>query len=236
MEESLTPHSIKGGRLMAAKRSKTDYIGLKVVMGFLRVIAILSLISGLIYLCLAFYDYFTFEKPKQNGFSMIKTEWQAFWIRFTMSLPGFFSFVFFSAIYELIQLLIRIEENTFRAANRNGNDNENKPLATNRKTPPLPAPDDSDIFDDEEYDESEESEEVVYDDVIEVDELKFDDSVELEIETPSIPTPPPAKTPNKTNFVSLTCPHCGRSANAPAKVLGKKVRCSGCEEKFVARQ
>src|SRR5947209_4142238 len=35
--------------------------------------------------------------------------------------------------------------------------------------------------------------------------------------------------------VSVTCPECGKNINMPEEILGRKVRCKGCGESFVAR-
>jgi hypothetical protein len=35
--------------------------------------------------------------------------------------------------------------------------------------------------------------------------------------------------------VSVTCPECGKKINMPEEILGRKVRCKGCGESFVAR-
>jgi hypothetical protein len=36
--------------------------------------------------------------------------------------------------------------------------------------------------------------------------------------------------------INISCPECGKQIRAPASVLGKKIRCKGCDEVFVARE
>ncbi len=36
--------------------------------------------------------------------------------------------------------------------------------------------------------------------------------------------------------ITISCPECGKQLKAPANVVGKKIRCKGCDEVFVARE
>ena len=36
--------------------------------------------------------------------------------------------------------------------------------------------------------------------------------------------------------VSITCPECAKQLQAPAEILGRKIRCKGCNAVFVAQK
>lgn len=213
--------------------SKNSYIVLKIIAFVYMVISIPSLLVGIILVLVSLFGI---------TIALISGKWAVILVSlpfFASSMGFFLAGVGLLAIREFIHLAISVEESVVLMASSSGPRIPiAQPLRKKQKVD-LSSPMDIDELEEELFDDEEFEEDELHEDEIDLEELDFNKTKEPDpvIETPPVPTPPPVKPKaSQSNSISLTCPHCGRTAIAPAKVIGKKVRCRGCEEKFIANE